>query len=57
MSSRLMALVRRNMYERLTRQQNEVVILIHLLVFYKNITFVLFQINLKERRTPHIQLN
>jgi hypothetical protein len=38
MSSLMMALVRRNMYERLTKHHNKVVILVHLLVFYKDIS-------------------
>jgi hypothetical protein len=34
MSSLMMALVRQNMYERLTKHHNKVVILMHLLIFY-----------------------
>jgi hypothetical protein len=36
MSSLMVALVRRNMYERLIRHRNKVVILMRLLVFYKD---------------------
>jgi hypothetical protein len=38
MNSLMMALVRRNMYERLTKHHNKVIILMHLLVFCADMT-------------------
>jgi hypothetical protein len=43
MSSLMMALVRQNMWERLTRHHNKAAILLHLLVFYKDILFCTFK--------------
>jgi hypothetical protein len=50
MSSLMMALVRRNMQERLTRHHNKVIILMHLLVFYERI--IVFSIKQQLFRVP-----